>query len=140
MGTVSSLCSFYIIWGLVLHRHIHGSLNGWIIKEVHENTQTLFHILEIFQHVNGNWSNFKQMKYPTVSRIIMSKCRTYLDLHLQMCLEVWQQSKEYRKRQLKNFWNRWDSIFWECNTQILLNSINKHLICSENRSCILQNG
>lgn len=57
-----------------------------------------------------------------------------------MSLEVWEEGKKYGKWKFKNFWNWWDSIFWQCNTKILLNSINEHLICPEDRSCILQNG
>lgn len=64
----------------------------------------------------------------------------YLNLHLEVGLEVGQQSEEYGERQLKDLRHRGDSVFGQGHTQVLFDSVDEHFIRFENGPSILQDG
>lgn len=64
----------------------------------------------------------------------------YLNLHLEVGLEVGQQSEEYGERQLKDLRHRGDSVFGQGHTQVLFDGVDEHFICFENGPSILQDG
>lgn len=57
-----------------------------------------------------------------------------------MCLEVGEQSEENGQRKLKDLRHRGDAVFGQGHTQVLLDGIDKHLICLEDGPGVLQDG
>lgn len=64
----------------------------------------------------------------------------YLNLHLEMRLEVGEQSEENGQREFEDLRHRGDSILRQGHTQILLYGVDEHLIGLEDGPSILQNG
>lgn len=64
----------------------------------------------------------------------------YLDLHLQVNLEVGQQGEEDGERQLKDFWHRRDAVFGQRHAQILLDGVDEHLMGPKHGAGALQHG
>jgi len=65
-------------------------------------------------------------------------CLSYLDLHLQMLFEVREECQEDCKRQLKDIGDGGDTVLRERNAQVLLDSVDEHLVGAEDGACILQ--
>lgn len=63
---------------------------------------------------------------------------SYLNLHLQVHLELWQECKKYCKWEFKYFRDRGHTILGESYTQVLLDGCHKHFIGSEYWTSILE--
>lgn len=64
----------------------------------------------------------------------------YLDLHLEVRLEVGQQREEDGEGELEDLRHGGDPIFWQGHTKVLLNGIDEHLVCLEDGPGVLQDG
>lgn len=64
----------------------------------------------------------------------------YLDLHLEVGLEVGQESEEDGERELKDLRHRGDSVFGQGHTQVLFDGVDEHFIRFENGPGVLQDG
>lgn len=71
---------------------------------------------------------------------IASVNRLYLDLHLEVRLEVGEQSEENGERQFEDLRHRGDSVLGQGHTQVLLDGVDEHLISLENGPGVLQDG
>lgn len=64
----------------------------------------------------------------------------YLNLHLEVCLEVGKQSEEDGEGELEDFGHRGHPVLGQSHTQVLLDGVDEHLVCLENWTSILQDG
>lgn len=64
----------------------------------------------------------------------------YLNLHLQVDLEVGEQCEEDSQRKLKDLRHRRDAIFGQRHTQILFDGVDKHLVSAKHWAGALQHG
>lgn len=64
----------------------------------------------------------------------------YLNLHLEVGLEVGKEREEDGERELKDLRHRGDSVLGQGHTQVLLDGVNEHFIGLENGPGILQDG
>lgn len=64
----------------------------------------------------------------------------YLDLHLEVRLEVGQQSEENGKREFEDLRHGGDAVLGQGHAQVLLDGVDEHLISLEDGPGVLQNG
>lgn len=64
----------------------------------------------------------------------------YLDLHLEVCLEVRKESEENGKRQFEDLRHRGDPILGQSHTQVLLDGVYEHLVGLKDGPGVLQDG
>lgn len=62
----------------------------------------------------------------------------YLNLHLQVNLEVGQQGEEDGQRELKHLGHGGDAVFGQCHAQVLLDGVDEHLVGAEHGPGALQ--
>ncbi len=64
----------------------------------------------------------------------------YLDLHLEVRLEVGEQSEENGEWELEDLRHRRDAVLGQRHAQILLDSVDEHLVSLEDGPGVLQDG
>lgn len=64
----------------------------------------------------------------------------YLDLHLEVRLEVGQQREEDGKGELEDLRHRGDPVLRQGHAKVLLDGIDEHLVCLEDGPGVLQDG
>lgn len=64
----------------------------------------------------------------------------YLDLHLEVRLEVGEQSEENGERELKDLGHGGDAILGQGHAQVLLDGVDEHLVSLEDGPGVLQDG
>lgn len=66
--------------------------------------------------------------------------RPYLDLHLQVDLEVGEQREEDGQRELEDLRHGGDSVLGQRHAQVLLDGVHEHLVSPEHRAGALKHG
>lgn len=118
-----------------------GKVDETRLKSGDEVSVWLFISNKLHQHKchNKSFKNKKQAQFLRYSRPDDTvTCVLYLNLHLQVDLEVGEQGEEDSQWELKDLGHRGDAILGQSHAQILFDGVDEHLVSAKHRPGALQ--